>query len=85
MKKHFPSKEKMLDMEEGFVGSKPTMANVSVSFYALLQPVLPSGAAGSLGLELAFHLGLFHLAKGVPGHAEPVGVLIRAYACFCYL
>lgn len=30
-------------------------------------------------LELAFPLGSFHLAKGVLGPAEPVGVLIRAH------
>ena len=76
----------MLEKEEGFVGSNPTLANVPISFYALLQPVLPSGTAGSLGLEFAFTLGLLHLAKGVPGHAEPVGALIRAHVFFfCYL
>jgi len=73
----------MLDREEVFVGSKSTLANVSVSIYALLQPVLPSGVAGSLRLELAFPLDLFHLAKGVPVHAEPVGVLIRVNVFFC--
>lgn len=76
----------MLDKEEGFLASRSTLANVSVTFFfALLQPVLPSGAAGFLGLELAFPLGLFHLAKGVLGRAEPVGVLIRARVSFCYL
>lgn len=78
LQKQFPSKEKMLGREEGFVGSKPTLANVPISFYAFLQPVLLSGAAGSLRLDLAFPLGSFHGPKGVPGHAEPVGVLIRA-------
>lgn len=67
------------------MGSQPTLAYVPVSFYALLQLLVPSGAAGSLRWELAFPLGLFSPAKGFLGHAEPIGVLIRAHVSFLLL
>lgn len=73
----FPSK-KTLDWEEEFEGSKPI-------WQMSLFPFLPSGAAASLGLDLVFSLGLFLLAKGDPGRAEPLGVLIRARVFFCSL
>lgn len=61
-------------------------------FYPLLWPVLPSGAAVSLGAGACFLYGFVsQQPKGVPGCTEPIGLLIRVcvspvtYSGFCAL
>lgn len=77
---------------DDFMVSKLTLANVSASFYPLLWPVLPSGAAVYLGTGACFLYGFVsQQPKGVPGCTVPIGLLIRAcvspvtYSGFCAL